>query len=153
MKYLLSLFLFLTLLSCDSGVIYKEKIDVDANGWNYDNPVSFSFTVSDTMQTYDLVLNIDHDVEFSSQNFYTQFTTTYPDGKEIKDVVSMELSSNYGQWMGDCNDDACLVDILLKGSTRFKQSGEHTIKIAQHTREASLEGIRSLEFQLIKARK
>jgi len=138
------------LFSCDSGVIFKEKAAINSNGWDYKSPAIFTFTVSDTLQAYDLILKIDHDVEFSSQNFYTQFTTTYPDGKEIKDVVSMELSSNYGQWMGDCDDDNCLIDILLKGSTRFKQSGQHTIKIAQYTREEVLHGIRSLEFQLIK---
>jgi len=152
MKYLIPIFLCFVLFSCDKGILYKEKAVLDTMGWGYNNPVTYTFTVSDTVQAYDLVLKIDHDVEFSNQNFYTQFTTTYPDGKEVKDIVSMELSSNYGQWMGDCDDTHCLIEILLKGSTRFKQTGTHSIKIAQHSREEKLEGIRSLEFLLIKAK-
>jgi len=151
MKYLLPILIILTLGSCKNDLVYSEKVAIDNAYWNYDSPASFSFEIIDTVQSYDLVLEIDHDVEFSNQNFYTQFTTTYPDGKEIKDVVSMELSSNYGQWMGDCNDDSCLIDILLREKVRFKQKGDHTISIAQHTRESVLSGIRSLEFNLIKS--
>jgi len=143
----------ITLSACNSDVVFSKKSEIVNASWSYNNPVSFTFNVSDTIQTYDLVLNIEHDVEFSNQNFYTQFTTSYPDGTEIKDVVSMELSSKYGQWLGDCNSQICDVDILLKGSTRFKQLGDHKISIAQHTRDAVLERISSLEFNLIKADK
>ncbi len=150
MKYLLPFILMITLSSCNVDLVFSEKVEILDSSWTYDNPISYTFDISDTIQTYDIVLKIEHDVEFSNQNFYTQFTTTYPNGTEIQDVVSMELSSKYGQWLGDCNSENCDIDILLKGRTRFRQLGNHTISIAQHTRNAVLDGVRSLEFNLIK---
>lgn len=151
MKYTFTLLSFLFLFSCGKPIVYSETKTFENSIWEYNNPASFEFEIGDTTERYDLILNIVHDLEFGNQNFYTKFQTIYPSSEKVEDIVSMELSSPFGKWLGDCSSNTCEIGILLQGSTYFKSTGVHKITIEQFTRKSHLEGIQELEFQLIKS--
>lgn len=136
--------------SCDNrAIVYEQEIVFEDYSWDYEEKLYIEFSIADTTQTYDLILEIEHDPEYPFQNFYTQFTTMYPGGKEVKDVVSMELANKMGQWNGVCKRNSCVADILLSGNTLFKSTENHKITIEQYSREAQLEGIDKVRFLLV----
>jgi gliding motility-associated lipoprotein GldH len=137
-------------VSCDQRNISYSKEVVLENGWSYGNKMDFDFMIPDTTAAYDLILEIDHDKEYGFQNFYTHFTTSYPDGKEIKDVVSIELADQFGQWMGDCGRNSCVAEILLSSNTLFRSDKKHKISIEQYTRDQTLQGVKSVNFLLVR---
>lgn len=129
--------------------MFSEEV-IFENHWSYNEPLNFSFEVKDTESAYDLILEIEHDAEYGFQNFYTKFTTTYPDGNVVNDIVSMELADKFGQWKGKCSGESCNAEILLSGNTLFKNSETHQIQIEQYTRTPLLDGIRNIRFLLVK---
>ncbi len=137
------------LCSCGPKTIYSKKVDFNQGSWNYDQVANFEFSIIDTVTVYDLVLNINHDIDFSNQNFYVKFYTKAPSQKVIEDVVSMELANQYGQWNGNCGSSNCEVEILLQGKTKFKALGEYSIDIEQFNRNENLKSINSIELKLI----
>lgn len=149
MKRFLILLLPLFIWSCDSRTIVYEKEVTFGNHWSYDQQLDFAFEVPDTLAAYDLILEIEHDKEYPFQNFYTQFTTSYPSGKVVNDMVSMELADQYGQWKGDCGRETCVAEILLSGNTLFRNMETHRIQIEQYTRTPLLSGINKIRFLLV----
>ncbi len=144
-------FFFLFVVSCDSeDVKYIEETKLEEGVWTYDNELVYSFEINDTLSAYDMVLLVKHDLEYSFQNFYAEFTTTYPDKRSEKDLVSIELANQYGQWNGECSGQKCKTEILLSGATYFKQNGDYTLRLKQSTRKEKLEGLNSIGFKLIK---
>jgi len=148
-KKILIFLLPLLVWSCDSRKIVFEEEVVLGNHWSYDQQLDFSFEVPDTLAAYDLILEIEHDKEYPFQNFYTQFITSYPGGKVVKDLVSMELADTYGQWKGDCGRETCVAEILLSSNSLFKNMETHRIQIEQYTRTPLLSGIEKFRFLLI----
>jgi len=148
-KILLAL-IVLTIWSCDNrAIVHEQEVVFEDNAWDYGEKLDIEFSIADTTQTYDLVLEIEHDPEYPYQNFYTHFTTIYPEGKKVKDVVSMELANRMGQWNGTCKRNSCVAEILLRGNTLFKSTDIHKISIEQYSREARLEGIDKVRFLLV----
>lgn len=147
-KYLIFL-LPLFLWSCDNRTIVYEEEVTFGNHWSYEQKLDFSFEVPDTLAAYDLILEIEHDKEYPFQNFYTQFTTSYPGGKVVNDIVSMELADKFGQWKGDCGRETCNAEILLSSNSLFRNMETHQIQIEQYTRTPLLSGIEKIRFLLI----
>jgi len=127
-------------------------VDFEQGTWDYEQVAKFNFSIVDTTTVYDLILKIDHDAEFSNQNFYVKFYTKAPNLEMIEDVVSMELANQFGQWNGECGSENCSVEILLQGKTKFKSIGDYTIDIEQYNRVENLEGLNSIELKLFEAK-
>lgn len=148
LQYLLCLLLLVILaISCDSGLIYSHTANIDGAKWEYGESLDFDLESEDTTKYYELVVIIDHNSEFSYENFYTKITTVFPDNTDLSDVVSFQLADKMGSWLGDCGSSSCTNELILQEQFRFKQIGQHTIKLENYSREA-LEGINSIELKL-----
>lgn len=129
-------------LSCDS-YDSKEMVLIDDASLNWDDTVSFQFTIKDTTSLYNLFLEVDHSTGIPFQNVYFK-VRTYVDDQAIQEqVVSLELANAKGYWLGDCNDDVCLRKIPFIVRTSFEQLGTYTIELQQYTRDSVLVGINS----------
>jgi len=147
---LLAFFICLCLCSCDDrNVIFSEKKVIEKE-WSYQDRLEFDFEIKDISGIYEMVAKVTHDIEFPNQNIYTKIYTTYPNGKAEDAVVSFELANEFGQWNGDCSSTECVAEILLKAKALFKVPGTYNLSLEQYTRNENLEGIQSIEFELIK---
>lgn len=142
------LILIILLTSCGPTVVYDKNITID-QPWKYDAELVYDIDITDTDKLYDLMLYLDHSADFTYQNLYIQINTTYPDGKTVIDEVSLQLANSRGEFSGKCNREKCCVSIVLQEGFKFQNIGMHSIKILQHSRMPSLEGIYSGRLQLI----
>lgn len=140
----------LILLSCNSNIFYEQTVAFPENIWQYENVAHFEFNIQDTTRRYDLILDVDHSVDFRFENNYVKIHTTFPEGNKTEDQVSLELTDNLDQWQGDCNSKKCVVSILLQENVYFNQTGLYQIDIEQYNRVDSLTGMNSLTLMLEK---
>ncbi len=140
--------LSLLLAGCGSNFVYEHNYEIGEVGWSYEQPLRFAFEVSDTQQLYNLHLLLGHTTDFGYQNMYVQIQTTFPNGKEQTEEVSLELADKFGRWLGRCNSSSCELPIIIQQKAYFDQVGEHRIEISQWTRDTPLMAIRSLGFKL-----
>lgn len=143
--------LFVFLYACKPVPILDESQDIPEDGWSYNAPVSFEFSIVDTAQTYDLILAINHMENYTFENLYLKIETIFPDKKKVEDVLSIEMTNDVGQWISKCKKQDCTLKIFLQDDIYFKQVGDHRISFQQFSREATLQGISKLQFKIIPA--
>ncbi len=142
--------LLLFLISCGPEVIVEESLQID-NSWSYDNVLHLTADISDTENKFDLLIQVDHDENFAFQNVYLQIKTVFPNGKEVEEPISLELSNKKGHWQSQCSGSNCSLQFFLQENFKFESAGKHEFFISQYSRDPQLEGIQSIQLKLLKA--
>ena len=151
-KLLLLGFLILAFYGCEKQPDFSKKINIDKI-WSYENELEFPFAIEDTESNYDLILSLTYGLEFDYQNLYVKIITTYPDGNQDEDILSLNLTDGSGLFLGDCGSKKCEIDLLLQESFKFKDAGNYEITIIQNGRIDKLEEIYGAELKLYKITK
>lgn len=149
MKYGFLICAMILLFSCSEEVFYQESFDVSPAGWDYDDAKVFEFESSDSLSLFDITLDISHTEDYSYENLYILISTSFPDGSVIEDQVSIPFISESGTWQGKGIGEDRQLRVYLQQRTKFKQVGEYTITVAQHSREQVLKGIQQVRLSLI----
>ena len=150
-KLLIPAALCLLLAGCGDDVIYEKTLDVPDGTWVYEDTLNFDFDITDTAQSYGLLLDVTHAGDFGFQNLYVQFHTTYPSGNKETQLVSLELAARSGIWNGKCSGNECTVEIPLQEKAIFKEPGRHTLSVEQYMRQNTLPGINSMALRIKKS--
>ena len=136
------------LVSCNGNILFQERAEISGSSWSYDSPLIYSFNISDTSELYDVFLNVQHSRDFGYQNLYTALQTISPGGDTLFQRISVNLSDDYGEWLGTCKGNECSNQILIRKSTPFSKTGSYKILLNQHSRVNNLEGIKSIELTI-----
>jgi gliding motility-associated lipoprotein GldH len=149
----LSILFFLSLVfyACGPAYVYEEEYQLPEEGWPYSDTLAYAIDITDTLSRYNLLMKLEHTIDYPFQNIYLQIHTSYPNGKTISDRLSINLLDTKGQWFGKCRNENCELLIGLQEGLYFDQVGIHTIAVEQYMRRNPLPGIRSAGLMLEKA--
>ena len=150
MKFWQCLFLLFLLYGCSDSIVYDHSVPIVDGIWTYNNYVPFEFEIEDTSSLYRLNLEVNHSTDYTFQNLYVKFRTSYPSDSVREDIVSLELADENGLWNGTCRGGNCSVSIPLQEKTFFQSQGKYGIQLEQYMRQDSLEGIYSISLSLEK---
>ena len=138
------------ILGCGPKIIFNNEVQFDS-ALAYQDTIHFEFEVVDTLNPYDIVLNIEHNNSYDFQNAYFKLLTKFPNGKIVEDITSFDLKMPNGMTNGNCSGDVCNVPFLIQDNTFFKSMGTYGLKLTQYTRVDSLEGIKSIGLKITEA--
>ncbi len=138
----------LYLVGCGEHFFFEENHRLSADGWSYQDSVSFSFEIKDTSARYDLMLDLQHGLAFEYQNLYIRITTMFPDEDKVSQTLSIDLADTKGQWYGDCGGSTCKLRVVLQENAFFDQLGIHQIELAQHMRVDPIQHLDAISFLL-----
>lgn len=130
--------------SCGKPVLVDQCKQIPDTGWTWADSLAWTFTVEDTTAIYDLLLTVDHGTDYRWQNAYVRFHTLFPGGEHLEEVVSLELQTASGRWLGNCSGSDCSLTIPIQQNTFFNQPGEYRLLLEQDMRQDSLTGLRSV---------
>ncbi len=139
------------LASCGPTEIYKHKEDIH-QPWTYADSLVFNYAVTDTLSPYDLFLTVEHSPEFKYENLYINAVTQFPDGNRSVHPVSLQLVGDDDNWIGKCSSTSCKAAIHIAEKAYFKQPGDYKLVLEQYSRSESLDGIISIQLQILKAK-
>lgn len=134
--------------ACQPKTFY-EKIDaIDGESWHVDSILTYEILIEDSLQYYDMYVNLRNSTDFETQNFYLFLTTEFPDGTSAQDTLGCILCDAHGKWtgkgMGRLKDN----HFLLKQKVRFPRCGTYRF-FAQHgMRCESVNGIANFGISL-----
>ena len=134
-----------TLSSCDKGVRHTEKWKWKDQQWITGDKKSFVMVATDTTTVYEMDVELSHEETYAYQNLYIRTLTTYPSGKEVTSVTSLELINDDGSWAGDEGGNCCKVDIPLQHRFTFPEVGSYTWSVEPYMRVDTVKGINSLK--------
>lgn len=132
------------LLSCDRDVLVSEQWTWKDQAWVYGDAKTLVMESADTITRWSLDLKINHSRDYPYQNLYVRTVTTYPSGKEVTSVTSLELTDKKGIWTGDCNSKSCTLELPLQSGFTFPEIGTYRWSIEPYMRTDSIGGIKSL---------
>jgi gliding motility-associated lipoprotein GldH len=141
-KILFFLIVFIvTFTSCKNDVFY-EKIDTIKNEtWNVNQKLVYEFEITDSLQYYNIFLNVRNSTDYPYQNFYIFLTNQFPSGLQMVDTLGSILCDPFGKWYGKGSGRIKDNKFLLKKQVRFQQKGKYIFTVQQGMREENLRGI------------
>lgn len=140
--------ILLLVASCGRPVLIDRELSIAETGWTVADSLEWRFTVSDTAAVYDLFLDVTHASAYPFQNCYVHFHTVFPDGRRLDQVVSLELQTAAGQWLGDCGGSDCSLRIPIQQGAYFNRAGEHILRLEQYMRQDTLPGIGAFRLRV-----
>lgn len=152
--FLVSSFLF---VSCDSNRVFDAYKSVP-NTWHKDEVISFKVNPPDSINNYNLFVNLRNTNAYKYSNLFLIVEMVYPHGKTIKDTLEYRMADPSGKLLGTGLTDVKENKLWYKGSESnfvFEETGEYTINIQHAMREngkvngvVNLEGITDIGFRV-----
>lgn len=144
--FLLPLFLVLLLVSsCDPKRVFDEYESLP-NHWNKDSVITFRIEGMDTVQTYDLFINIRNNNAYPYSNLFLITEMNFPNGKVIVDTLEYEMARPDGTWLGEGFSNIKESKLWYKENVEFSEIGTYTVKIRHAMRQnGEVDGIDNLK--------
>ncbi|WP_055444051.1 gliding motility lipoprotein GldH [Lacinutrix himadriensis] len=152
--FLLLLFLSLIFVSCDANGVFDTYQSVDKK-WNKEDVISFKVQAPDSINKYNLFVNLRNNQEYKYNNLYLIVAMNYPHGKTVKDTLEYKMAKPNGEFLGSGFSGIKENKLWYKEGFVFSETGEYQIKIQHAMREngkvngvVDLEGITDVGFRV-----
>ncbi len=132
------------LVSCDGNRVFDEYVSV-GKSWEKDTALTFKFQQPDTINRYDLFMNVRNTNEYEFQNLFLIVNMNFPNGNVVSDTLEYEMAAPNGEWLGK-GVSTKVSKLWYKPDVRFPYNGTYEITIKQAMRKINEpEGIQSLK--------
>lgn len=143
--------------SCDSNRVFDEYQSVP-NQWHKDSIISFNVKPPDSINNYNLFINLRNTNEYKYSNLFLIVEMDYPNGKIVKDTLEYKMADPNGKLLGKGFTDVKENKLWYKGYKEpfiFNENGEYKINIQHAMRQNgqvngidNLEGITDIGFRI-----
>ncbi len=143
--FLICVGVFALLASCDKKRIYDEYKPIKG-GWEKDSTLVFNLGELDSLQNYNLFINVRNNKDYNYRNLFLITEMRFPQGKVVTDTMEYEMAAPDGSWLGTGFGDVKESKLWYKENVSFTEPGEYKIAIKQAMRKNDeVEGIENLE--------
>lgn len=146
----------LTLVACDSKHVHDEYQSI-SNTWKKGAILNYSFKAPDTINSYNLFLNIRNNNDYEFSNLFLIVGLNSPEGNRTIDTLEYEMTTPRGEWLGTGFSDIKENKLWLKEQFQFTENGEYTLSIEHAIRKngdtkgvSELKGITDVGFRIEK---
>ena len=152
----ISLFACFVLFSCDKKRVI-DKYESIPGQWHKDSVVNFNFTPPDTIQPYNLFINLRNNSDYRYSNLFLVTNMVFPNGKVVSDTLEYRMTEPSGEWLGTGFGELKENKLWYKENVRFSEEGAYEVLIKQAMRKGgdtdgitALEGITEVGFRIEK---
>jgi gliding motility-associated lipoprotein GldH len=143
--FLIFVGVFALLASCDKKRVYDEYKPIKG-GWEKDSTLVFNLRELDSLQNYNLFINVRNNKDYNYRNLFLITEMRFPQGKVVTDTLEYEMAAPDGSWLGTGFGDVKESKLWYKENVSFTEPGEYKIAIKQAMRKNDeVEGIENLE--------
>ena len=139
-------FLVIFMVSCDKQTVKSDYSPTQNGRWNKDSVVKFSFQELDTLQKYNMFINLRNDGTYPYSNLFLIAELKFPNGDMVRDTLEYEMAKPDGQWLGTGYGSLKENKLWYKENVVFPSSGVYTLEISHAMRKnGQVDGIVELE--------
>jgi len=129
------------MFSCNQNIFYHKTDTFPTDIWNADTTLIYPFTIIDSLQYYNIYVDVRNTINYPCQNLYLFFTTQFPDNSKFTDTLKCVLCDVYGGWAGKGSGRIKENRFTLKSKVRFQQKGNYIFSVQHAMRDIDLKGI------------
>ncbi len=141
---------FFFLLGCVKQGTWEQVQTVEQMKWNVNKTFTFEYPSTDTINNYNVYIDVRHAAQYKYSNLYIFVTTKAPNGRSIKDTLEFQLANTKGQWYGSGLSDIKELRLCYKAGIKFGQAGNYFFKIEQAMRDEVLQHITDIGVRIEK---
>ncbi len=131
--------------ACQSDIIYSKYVPIENGGWKKDQVLKFEIPVQDTLNIYNLFINLRNTKEYRYSNLFLITQMTFPDKSKVIDTLEYEMTDAEGHFLGSGFSDIKENKLFYKKNARFQEPGIYLFQVEQAMRKRSeVEGIQLL---------
>ena len=139
------LFVFLAFIACDSNRVYDEYKTLP-NQWNKDSIITFNVTPPDSLNAYNVFVNLRNTNAYKYSNLFLIVATKFPNGKVVTDTLEYRMTKPNGEFLGTGFSDLKENKFWYKEGVVFQESGDYQFTVQHAMREnGKVDGIVNLE--------
>ena len=133
--------------SCNNNSIFEEYTSV-GNAWDIDRPVTYNFSIEDTITPYNLFIKLRTDNNYEFSNLFLDTSLICPSNKIFKDTLEYQMAMPDGSMLGSGYMSIKEHKLWFKGHNgvfKFPEKGHYKLVINQQMRVlGSNEGLKFL---------
>jgi gliding motility-associated lipoprotein GldH len=148
--------LALLFVSCDKTRIFDEYKEIDGS-WHKKQKVTFAFEQKDTVQDYNMFVNIRNNDDYPYNNLFLIVSMLQPDGVTKVDTLEYQMANPDGSLMGEGFSDVKESKLWYKENAKFPKAGKYVVTVQQAVRETGkvpgveqLQGVSEVGFRIEK---
>src|SRR5699024_11550871 len=93
--------ILIAVLSCSDNRFLYGDIQSVGDAWSKDEVIQFDIPELDTLQGYNVYLNLRNNHHYPYNNIYLIVGLEYPNGMQEVDTLQYRMAYPNGEWMGD----------------------------------------------------
>jgi gliding motility-associated lipoprotein GldH len=143
-------------ISCITNIIRSEYKSVTGAVWNKDDVKEFTFSEMDSLQEYQMFINVRNDQNFRYSNLFLIASLNTPEGEVVQDTLEYAMALPDGTWLGKGSGSLKENKLWYKENIVFSTSGVYTLKLSHAMRKngnvsgvIGLEGITDVGIEII----
>ena len=144
-------------VSCENDMVFDEYKEVSTS-WNEKDIVSFKMNPNDTLQAYNLFVNVRNTNEYKYNNLFLIVEMDFPNGKVVVDTLEYKMAYKTGELLGEGIGAIKTNKLWYKEGVKFTEEGDYEIKIQHAMRKngevngiTNLEGVTDVGFSIEKS--
>lgn len=136
MNKLFFLFYFLIVMqACQSDIVYNTYQTVEDTHWKLDQEIKFAINLKDTINRYNLFINIRNNKDYEYSNLFLITQMTFPNQVKVVDTLEYEMTNSEGKFLGSGFSDLKENKLFYKENVRFKEFGKYLFTVRQAMRK------------------
>lgn len=147
--YIVALFVLSGLYACKQSAYFESRLEMPESGWESDKAAVFDFKISDTLQAYNLIIEIANTDNYRNSNLWLFIRTRSSNDEIARDTLEYTLANEKGKWLGEKDGENWQNDLIYKSNVRFPKTGKYSVEIIQGMRDKKLKGIKRVGFKII----
>ena len=133
------------LVSCNSNTLVSETYKLPGY-WDKNDVVEFTIPKMDSVQKYNIFLNLRNTNEYPYNNIFIIANMTFPHGKVLTDTLEYRMAQPDGKWLGQGLGDVKDNKLWYKENVVFFEGGNYKITLSQAVRNnGKAEGVTRLD--------
>ncbi|WP_150450979.1 gliding motility lipoprotein GldH [Arenibacter lacus] len=134
------------MVSCDGQTVKSAYTPTNNGVWHKDSIIQFNFSGLDTVQPFNVFINIRNDQTYPYSNLFLIAELQSPLGDLVRDTLEYEMARPNGEWLGSGHGSLRENKLWYKENIVFPASGVYTLKVSHAMRKnGQVEGIEALE--------
>ncbi len=152
-RYIFLIVAFLFFMSaCTNRIIFEERVQMQEEKWDKDEPAVFAVLHQDTSQVVDVGMTFKHTDEYAFSNLWVFLEVNGPEGLVQRDTLEMFLAHVDGRWLGEKKSKSYEISALYQHGVKLSKPGNYSFSVIQGMRRNQLEGIQEISFWIQKSK-
>ena len=147
-------------ISCSNNDAVTGGVLSVGNTWDKGELASFEIIELDSLQAYNVYLNLRNNHLYPYNNIYLIVSLEYPNGKQDVDTLQYRMAYPNGKWMGQGVGSIKESLLWYKEDFKFIEKGNYKLTIEQAVRkngqlegDSMLKGITDVGYRIEKVKK